>query len=151
MGGAGLFYVDGPGVVGGRFTILDNGNVGIGKTNPTTELYVDGTLAASTLLISGGADFGTGYQTGTSFKCRMTAYFDQSVIIFGYLACTMTSVNNSGTDYVGVLINLNQNQNYNTVLYIMYGSFTGLHRCFTNDEYIIMIISNYLKIIISVE
>ena len=36
MGGAGLFYVDGPGVVEGRFTILDNGNVGIGKTNPTT-------------------------------------------------------------------------------------------------------------------
>ena len=54
------FYVDGPGVVGGRFTILENGNVGIEKTNPTTKLYVDGTLAASTLIISGGADFGTG-------------------------------------------------------------------------------------------
>ena len=46
MGGAGLFYVDGPGVVGGRFTILVNGNVGIGKSNHTTKLYVEGTLAA---------------------------------------------------------------------------------------------------------
>ena len=49
MSSAGLFYVDGPGVVGGRFTILDNGNVGIGKSNPTSKLYVEGTLAASTL------------------------------------------------------------------------------------------------------
>ena len=47
MGGAGLFYVDGPGVVGGRFTILDNGNVGIGKSNPTTKLYVEGNLTSS--------------------------------------------------------------------------------------------------------
>jgi len=134
MGGAGLFYVDAPWVVGGRFTILDNGNVGIGKTNPTSKLYVEGTLAASTLVAFGGVDFGQGYQTGTTFKCRMTAYFDQSVMISGYLACTMTSVNNSGTDNVGVVINTNQGQNYNTVLYIMYGSFTGIHRCFTNDE-----------------
>ena len=46
----------------------------------------------------------------------------------------MTSVGNTGTDYAGVVLNTNQNQNYNTFLYIMYGSFTGLHRCFTNDE-----------------
>ena len=46
MGGAGLFYVDGPGVVGGRFTILDNGNVGIGNSNPSSKLTVEGTLAA---------------------------------------------------------------------------------------------------------
>ena len=68
----------------------------------------------------GGVDLGQGYQTGTTFKCRMTAYFDQSVIISGYLACTMTSVNNSGTDYVGVTINSNQGQNYNTVLYTVW-------------------------------
>ena len=195
MGGQSKFYIDGPGVIGGRSTILDNGNVGIGNSNPSNKLDVNGilsssnytyagglriggfdgntlfngnnnlgltvnngysiifisnggngnimtinnnnilvyqTLSAPTLVISGGADFGTGYQTGTSFKYRMTAYFDQSVIISGYLACTMTSVNNSGTDYVGVVINTNQS--YNTVLYIMYGSFTGIHRCFTTEE-----------------
>ena len=82
----------------------------------------------------GGVDLGQGYQTGAIFNCRMTAYFEPSVIISGYLACTTTSVNNSGTDYVGVTINSNQGENYNTVLYIMYGSFTGIHRCFTNDE-----------------
>ena len=179
MGGQSKFYIDGPGVIGGRFTILDNGNVGIGNSNPSNKLDVNGilsssnytyagglriggfdgntlfngnnnlgltvnngysiifisnggngnimpinnnnilayqTLSAPTLVISGGADFGTGYQTGTSFKGRMAAYFDQTVIISGYLSCTMTSVNNSGTDYVGVVINTNQGQNYNTVL-----------------------------------
>ena len=134
MGGSGQFYVDAPGVVGGRFTILDNGNVGIGKTNPNCKLEVDVTLLTSTIITSGGADFGQGYLPGAYFKCRMTAYFDQSVIISGYLACTMTSVQITGTDYVGVVINTNQGQNYNTVIYIMYGSFTGIHRCFTNDE-----------------
>ena len=114
MGGAGLFYVDGPGVVGGRFTILDYGNVGIGKSNPTSKFYVEGTLAASTIVVFGGVDFGQGYQTGTTFNCRMTAYFEQSVIISGYLAGTITSVNNSRTDHEGVTINTNQGQNYNT-------------------------------------
>ena len=56
----------------------------------------------------GGVDLGQRYQTGTTFNCRMTAHFEQSVIISGYLACRMTSVNNSGTDYVGVVINTNQ-------------------------------------------
>ena len=46
MGGSGLFYVDGPGVVGGRITILDNGNVEIGNSNPSSKLTVEGTLAA---------------------------------------------------------------------------------------------------------
>ena len=105
-----------------------------GATVVNGNLTSNALIFGGTLVISGGADFGTGYQTGTSFKCRMTAYFDQTVIITGYLSCTMTSVNNSSTDYVGVVINTNQGQTYNTVLYIMYGSFTGIHRCFTNDE-----------------
>ena len=150
MGGQSKFYIDGPGVIGGRFTILDNANVGIGKTSPIYKLDVDGTISAttitggtlisntsitgSTLVIYGGVNIGTGYYTGSTFTCKMTAYFEQSVIISRYLACTMTSVNNSGTDYVGVAINTNQRQSYNTVLYIIYGSFTGIHRCFKNDE-----------------
>ena len=61
MGGAGLFYVDAPGVVGGRFTILDNGYVGIGNSNPSCKLAVEGTILASSIVSFGGADFGQGY------------------------------------------------------------------------------------------
>ena len=105
-----------------------------GATVVNGNLTSDTTIVGSTLVISGSVDFGTGSQTGKSFRSRMTSYFEQSAIISGYLSCTMTSVNNSDTDYVGVVINTNQGQTYNTVLYIMYGSFTGIHRCFTNDE-----------------
>jgi hypothetical protein len=52
----------------------------------------------------------------------------------GTLSCTMLSVANSGTDYVGVQINTSQGTFYNTPLCIMFGSFTGFHRCFTDDE-----------------
>ena len=103
------------------------------------------------IVASGAVDIGTSYSPGISFRCRMTAYFEQSVVIAGYLSCTMTPEQNTGTDYVGVVINTNQGQNYNTVLYIMYGSFTGLHRCFTNDELYNSDNHNYLKIIILVE
>ena len=129
---------------------MDNGNEGIGTANPVSKLDVDGTISATTitggslisntsitgssLVIYGGVNIGTGYYAGSTFTCKMTAYFEQSVMISGYLSCTMTSVNNSGADYVGVVINTNQGQNYNTAIYIMYGSFTGIHRCFTNDE-----------------
>ena len=45
----------------------------------------------------------------------------------------MPSVNNSGTDYVGVQVNTSQGANYNTLLCIMAGTFTGFHRVFTED------------------
>ncbi len=45
----------------------------------------------------------------------------------------MTSVANNGTDYIGVQINTSQGSDYTTYLNIMYGSFTGFHRCFTDD------------------
>lgn len=42
FGGFGAFRVDAPGIVGGRFTMLENGNVGIGNNNPTEKLSVAG-------------------------------------------------------------------------------------------------------------
>ena len=81
-----------------------------GATVVNGNLTSDATIVGGTLVISGGVNLGTGYQTGTSFNCKMTAYFEQSVIISRYLACTMTSVNNSCTDYVGVVINTNQGE-----------------------------------------
>ena len=41
---------------------------------------------------------------------------------------------NSETDYVGVGNVSGNYQNWLRQLYIMYGTFTGFHRCFTNDE-----------------
>ena len=43
FGGNGAFNIDAPGVTGGRFTTLENGNVGIGTNNPTQKLYISGT------------------------------------------------------------------------------------------------------------
>jgi hypothetical protein len=46
----------------------------------------------------------------------------------------MLSVANSGTDYEGVQIQSSQGSFYNTLLSIMFGSFTGFHRCIVDDE-----------------
>ncbi len=47
FGGYGDFVVDKPGVVGGRFTIKENGNVGIGTNSPSQVLHVVGNILAS--------------------------------------------------------------------------------------------------------
>ncbi len=46
----------------------------------------------------------------------------------------MPSVANSGTDYVGVQINISQGSDYVSYLFFMYGTFTGFHHVFTEDE-----------------
>ena len=65
------------GTLGGNGTIMsiDNNNI-----------LAYQTLSAPTILTSGGADFGQGYQTGTSFRCKLTAYFEKRVIISGYFS-----------------------------------------------------------------
>ena len=42
FGGNGAFQIDAPGVPGGRFTVKENGNVGIGTNAPNTKLQVNG-------------------------------------------------------------------------------------------------------------
>lgn len=42
FGGNGSFQIDAPGIGGGRFTVKENGNVGIGTNNPNTKLQVQG-------------------------------------------------------------------------------------------------------------
>ena len=39
---------------------------------------------------------------GTTFRCRMPATFDQNIVINNLLSCTIQSISNTGTDYVGV-------------------------------------------------
>jgi hypothetical protein len=42
FGGNGVFQVDAPGVAGGRMTVQENGNVGLGTNTPATRLHVNG-------------------------------------------------------------------------------------------------------------
>lgn len=54
LGGNAPVAVDAPGIAGGRFAILANGNVGINKPNPSTTLDVAGNINSSGSLIGGG-------------------------------------------------------------------------------------------------
>jgi hypothetical protein len=67
VGGSAPVTVDAPFVNGGRFTILPNGNVGINKPSPTTNLDVGGNINASGILSVGGITgiAGAGVSVGT--------------------------------------------------------------------------------------
>lgn len=57
VGGAYTVEVDAPGVLGGRFKIATNGNVGIGNNNPLYKLDVNGTARCQILLQSSDRRF----------------------------------------------------------------------------------------------
>ena len=63
----------------------------------------------------------------------MFLYYTGSLQLTREIIPTMYSVSNSGTDYCGVTINTAINTAYTTSIKIMYGTFTGFHRCFTYD------------------
>ena len=44
MGGTGRFNIDASGVIAGRFTVLDSGNVGIGAVSPSEKLDIVGSI-----------------------------------------------------------------------------------------------------------
>lgn len=54
MGGLGVVNVDAPNLEGGRFTITNEGNVGINKPNPTKSLDVTGEIRATGVIYGGG-------------------------------------------------------------------------------------------------
>lgn len=76
FGGNGAFQIDAPGVVGGRFNVLQNGNVGIGTATPTEKLSVNGNIQST----SGGFKFPDGStQTtavGTTFTTNRSTAID---------------------------------------------------------------------------
>ena len=68
---------------------------------------------------------------------RSSGGFGGNINAGGNITCLLYAIDNSGTDYVGVgnvPVPSGYNQSYIRQLYIMYNTFTGIHRCFTNDE-----------------
>jgi hypothetical protein len=57
-----------------------------------------------------------------------------TLLLAGEIVPTMTSVSSTNTDYCGIGFNSAFNGVYQTSIKILYGTFTGLHRCFTEDE-----------------
>ena len=53
FGGAGQIQVDAPGIVGGRLSLLDNGNLGLGVANPTSKLSFAAALGKKISLYPG--------------------------------------------------------------------------------------------------
>jgi hypothetical protein len=92
IGGSGNIYVDAPGNVGGRFTILSGGSVGIGTSNPTTSLQVVGTLNATTIQ-ENGVNLTTKYQTNVSATSTIA-----NTILRPYPPTYLTSANTTITN-----------------------------------------------------
>ncbi len=57
-----------------------------------------------------------------------------SLYVLNQITCRFYTITNSGTDYIGVSANNANGAFGNYTLYIMYGTFTGFHRVFTEDE-----------------
>ena len=82
IGGSGIIYIDAPGVIGGRFTILENGNIGIGSTTPGNKLvlsgdytYLDGLRLRGTDILNtiwnGNANMGITVNSGYTLNLGM--------------------------------------------------------------------------------
>ena len=95
------------------FTLTDGGSA----------VFSGSITASANSSISGDLSLFTGIGGGTgAFYCA------------GNLTCTMGSVDSYGNDYLGVAnTSAGGNTQYSRTLYIMFNTFTGIHRCFTND------------------
>jgi hypothetical protein len=69
FGGLGDFKIDAPGIVGGRFTVKENGLVGIGTVSPTAKLDVDGGIRFSALASGGSTQLCRNNSNGLIATC----------------------------------------------------------------------------------
>jgi hypothetical protein len=90
IGGTGRFSIDAPGVGGGRFMVLDNGNVGIGIDNPTFKLHIRNTTGDD-------ATFGGGIlieNTGSPAGEPAIAFKNSAVTSGNYVFAGLNQSNN---------------------------------------------------------
>ncbi len=80
FGGNGAFQIDSPGTPGGRFTVLENGRVGIGTNNPTRSLEVTGVVAFN-LASGGGTNLCHNFNSEVS-TCSSSIRYKQNVKTF---------------------------------------------------------------------
>jgi hypothetical protein len=69
FGGFGDFKIDSPGIFGGRFTVKENGLVGIGTVAPAAKLDVDGSIRFSALSSGGATQLCRNNSTGLIATC----------------------------------------------------------------------------------
>jgi hypothetical protein len=69
FGGFGDFKIDAPGTLGGRFTVKENGLVGIGTVSPVAKLDVDGGIRFSALSSGGSTQLCRNNSTGLIATC----------------------------------------------------------------------------------
>ncbi len=83
MGGIGTLEVDAVNVPGGRLIVKDNGNVGIGASDPQAKLDVVGTTRTSALEITGGADFAENFEVNVKKADNeaMTAKVEAGMVV----------------------------------------------------------------------
>ena len=107
------------------FCIQNNGDVGIGTANPQGyKLYVNGSgYFAGNLNNSGSLNVGTNLNVN---------YGD--IYTNGTLTATFLSVSSTNTDYCGIQIDTTQGSQYTYPLRVLRNTFTGLHRCFIDNE-----------------
>jgi len=80
-----------------------------------------------------GTDYNHEWRNHVGTGVMFLSYYG-SLLLSGEIVPTMTSVSSTNTDYCGVSFNSAFNGVYQTSIKILYGTFTGMHRCFTEDE-----------------
>ena len=52
----------------------------------------------------------------------------------GYITGRFLSINRSPSDFLGLNFDTSQGSNYKNMIYVLYATFTGYHRPFTEDN-----------------
>ena len=107
------------------FCVQNDGCVGIGTSNPQgNKLYVNGaTYIAGDINNSGTLNVGSNLNVNYG-----------NIYTNGSLTATFLSVSSTNTDYCGIQFDTTQGSSYTYPLRVLRNTFTGLHRCFIDNE-----------------